>query len=155
MTSPQPPRPEPGTFLRIPLADGSFAYGRVLAAPYVAFSTARTTAPSDDLDAIAETPLLFTQAVRMPWPERWASIGRRELDGEAAQPVVQFVQDAIDHRRCTIIDSEGRGRTATPEECIGLERAAVWEARHIEERLLDTFLNRPNAAEIQARVRLS
>jgi hypothetical protein len=144
----------PGTFVRIPLEDGSFGYGRVLSNPYVAFYNYRTTAPSSDLDVIGSMPLLFTQAVRLFGYDRWANIGKREIEGEVAKPVVRFMQDLADFRECTIFDSEGMEKKVGPEECIGLERAAVWDMHHIEQRLLDTFLGRPNQAEIQARVRL-
>lgn len=146
---------EPGTFVRIPLADGSFAYGRVLSNPYIAFYNYRTPVPSSDLDGIASKPLLFTQAVRLFGYDRWANIGHRPLEGEVAKPVVRFMQDLVDFRKCTIYDSSGMRRDATPEECIGLERAEVWDVHHIEQRLLDTFMGRPNPFEEEARVRLS
>jgi hypothetical protein len=143
-----------GTFIRIPLNDGSFGYGRILSNPYVAFYNYRTMEPFFDLVVIGSKPLLFTQAVRLFDYNRWGNIGWDDLDGEVAKPVVRFVQDIIDFKKCTIFDTEGMRRDAVPEECIGLERAAVWEMHHIEERLLDTFMGRPNEAEIQARVRL-
>jgi hypothetical protein len=144
----------PGTFVRIPLEDGSFGYGRVLANPYVAFYNYRTTKPFSDLDVIASKPLLFTQAVRLFGYDRWANIGKRELEGEVAKPVVRFMQDLADFRKCTIYDSAGMVKEVGPEECIGLERAAVWDMHHIERRLLDAFLGRPNEDEIRARVHL-
>lgn len=149
------PKLVPGTFVRIPLADGSFGYGRILSDPYVAFYNFKTDEPLSDLDVIASQPVLFTQAVRLLSYERWASIGQRALEGEVAKPVVRFMQDLGDFRRCTIFDSEGMEKEVGPEECIGIERAAVWDSPHIERRLLDTFMGRPNEDEIRARVRLS
>lgn len=140
--------------MAIPLEDGSTGYGRVLSDPYMAFYDHRTTTPDADLDVIASKPLLFTQAVRLRNHGRWADVGWRELEGEVAKPVVRFMQDQFDHRKCTIYDSEGGEWPARPEDCIGLERAAVWEMPHIEQRLLDTFMGRPNEAELHARVRL-
>ncbi len=144
---------EAGTFVRIPLEDGSFGYGRVLSNPYVAFYDFRTMEPSSDLKVIGSKPVLFTQAVRLFGYDRWANIGKRRLEGEVAQPVVRFMQDLADFRQCTIFDSEGMEKEVGPEECIGLERAAVWDVHHIEQRLLDTFMGRPNEAETRARVR--
>jgi hypothetical protein len=140
--------------VRVPLADGSFGYGRVLSNPYVAFYNYRTTEPSSNLDEIGTKPVLFTQAVRLFGYDRWANIGYRELEGEVAKPVVRFMQDLADFKKCTIFDLEGMERQATPEECIGLERAAVWDVHQIERRLLDTFMGRPNEDEIHLRVRL-
>lgn len=146
---------EEGTFVRIPLADGSFGYGRVLPNPYIAFYDFRTTEPSSELDVIESKPVLFTQAVRLFDYDRWANLGKRKLEGEVAKPVERFMQDLADFRQCTIYDSGGMSRDATPEECVGLERAAVWDPHHIEQRLLDQFSGRPNLFEVQARVRLS
>ena len=138
-----------------PLADGSFAYGRELGDPYTAFYNYRTTEPSSDLDMIASKPLLFIQCVRRTGGgDEWQAIGNRPLESEVAKPVVRFRQNVADFRRCRIYDSVGMDREATPEECVGLERAAVWETYHIEQRLLDTFMGRPNQSEEHSRVRL-
>lgn len=146
------PKPilKPGTFLRIPLADGSFGYGRVLESPYFAFYNYRTTSPDSDLDSIASKPVLFRTAVR----QSWEVIGWKELEERLTQPVVRFHQDIIDFRRCTIFDSAGNERAAEPQECVGLEPAAVWEQHALEERLLDTIMGRPNAGLERLKVRL-
>jgi Immunity protein 26 len=143
-----------GTFLRILLADGSFAYGRTLEAPHIAFYSYRTTEPSADLDEIERQPILFKQAVRSLGQEKWEAIGIRELEGDVAKPAVSYMQDLLDFKKCVIFDTAGERREATPEECVGIEQAAVWEANGIEERLLDTFMGRPNEEEIRSRVRL-
>ena len=148
-------RLKPGTFLRIPLTDGSFGYGRELSDPYTAFYDYRTAEPSSDLDEIESKPVLFTQAVRLFADDGWEELGNRKLQGEVAKPVVSFVQDLADFRKCTIYDSDGVEKQATPEECVGLERASVWDARHIVQRLLDHFSGLPNETELRARVRLS
>jgi len=57
-------------------------------------------------------------------------------------------------RRCTLFDTAGNERAAEPQECMGLERAAVWEQSSVEQRLLDAFQGRPNADEEHLKVRL-
>lgn len=145
---------EPGAFVQVRLPDGTFGYGRVLEPPNIAFYNYRTNEPSSDLRTIASQPVLFRLAVRILNSKNWQHIGKEELNGEVAQPVVKYTQDIIDFRKCVIWDSVGNERTATPEECIGLERSAVWESHGVEERLLDTFLGRPNNEEQRLRVRL-
>jgi hypothetical protein len=145
---------EVGTFVRVPLADGSFGYGRALMNPYMAFYDYRTAEPSTDLDVIEAQPLVFTTAVRLRDIDGWTLLEARPLQGEVARPVVRFMQDLADHRKCVIFDTAGMERDATPEECVGIERASVWDGHHIQERLLDHFMGRPNAQEIRARVRL-
>ncbi len=144
-----------GTFLRIPLADGSFGYGRAVSELHTAFYDHRTAEPSEDLDAIEASPVLFTVAVRVFSDSGWVVLGIRPLEGEVAKPVVAFMQDLVDYRKCEIFDTAGMDRPATPEECIGLERASVWDDCHIEERLLDHFMGRPNEDEIRGRVRFA
>lgn len=134
----------PGAFVRIPLADGSYGYARLREFPYAAFYDLRTDTPTDDVDAIAVKPVLFTLAVHKSVLDGWDVIGSKPLEEELQQPIVQFMQDEADPGTCTIVDTEGNEKTATPQECAGLERVAVWEAKHVEDRLLDHFMQRPN-----------
>ncbi|OJT18525.1 hypothetical protein BO221_41465 [Archangium sp. Cb G35] len=143
-----------GTFVRIALADGSYGYGRLLESPYIAFYEHRTTSLDSDLDGIASKPILFKTAVRHLALDSWEFIGWRALEEHLTQPLVRFMQDVGDFRRCTIFDTAGNERAAEPRECVGLERAAVWEKESIEERLLDSLLGRPNADEERLKVRL-
>lgn len=143
-----------GAFVRIRLPDGSFAYGRLLEHPYVAFYDHRTAEPSSDIRTIASRSVLFKQAVRTSGIKNWEQLGKEELQGAVAEPVVAFMQDLAEFRKCVIFDTAGNRRDATPEECVGLERASVSEAHGLEERLLDTFMGRPNQEELRSRVRL-
>jgi hypothetical protein len=143
-----------GTFRRIRLSDGSFAYGRALDPPYVAFYEFRSSQPISELDVLENQPILFVQSVRLSGIRRWEAIGVRPLVGAVAQPFLRYSQDVLDYQQCVIFDSLGNERPATPEECVGIEQSAVWEAQGIEERLLDAFEGRANAEEVRSRVRL-
>jgi hypothetical protein len=145
---------KPGSFLRIPLADGSFGYSRVLKMPHDAYYDYRTRTPDSDLDRISSMPILFKIAVRHMDERGWEVIGWRRLEEHFSQPIVQFMQDIGNFRDCTIFDTAGNSRRAEPQECIGLECAAVWEEENVEERLLDTFMGRPNASVEHLKVRL-
>ncbi len=145
---------KPGSFLRIPLADGSFGYGRVISPTHDAFYEYRTESPDSDLDRIASKPILFKVSVRHLVPSSWEIIGRRKIEESLAQPIVYYMQDIGDFRQCTILDSVGNSRSAEPQECVGLERMAVWDGHHVEERLLDTFMGRPNGVVERMKVRL-
>ena len=60
-----------------------------------------------------------------------------------------------DSERTTVdFDTAGMKKRVSPEECVGVERASVWDDHHIEERLLDHFMGRPNRDEIRSRVHL-
>jgi hypothetical protein len=144
----------PGTFVRIPLADASFGYGRALQPPYYAFYQCRTLAPELNLDTIASSPVLFKIAVSYKKHSAWEAVGWRELEAHLTQPIVEYIQDIGNPRRCTIFDTAGHERGATPEECIGLERSAVWDEHSAEERLLDALMGRPNATVERSNARL-
>jgi immunity protein 26 of polymorphic toxin system len=135
---------KPGTFLRIPLPDGTFGYARVVDVLFDAFYKYRTTEPDADLDRIASKPILFKLTVRAPPPKSWEVIGWREIEERLTEPVVQYRKEVGPLGRCYIFDSLGNSREATRKECIGLEEAAVWEPYGVEERLLDAFMGRPN-----------
>src|SRR5215471_6246510 len=99
--------PTPGTFVRIPLADGSFGYGRALTDPYWAFYDHRTRGPESDLGTIEASRVLFRLGVRHKGLEGWTPIGSQELDGELRAPTVRFMQDSSDLEQCKIFDSAG------------------------------------------------
>ena len=145
---------KPGSFLRIPLADGSFGYGRVLKLPHDAYYNYRTETPDSNLDRIGSKPILFKMAVRHMDERGWEVIGWRKLEEQFSQPIVQFMQDRGNLLDCLIFDTAGNERSAEPQECVGLERASVWEELGVEERLLDTFMGRPNDTVERHKVRL-
>ena len=143
----------PGAVVRIPLSGGSFGYGRLREFPFVAFYNFFTPEQVSDLNAITSESVLFTLAVHESVLDTWEIVGEAPLEPALKAPVVQFMQDPIDYRQCWIIDSTGNKRHATPEECVGLERVAVWQAHHVERRLLDKFRGLPNRSEERAKVR--
>ncbi|MCB8944671.1 MAG: immunity 26/phosphotriesterase HocA family protein [Ardenticatenaceae bacterium] len=143
----------PGKFVRIPLADGSYGYGRLRKNYDASFYDLHTEEPISDLDEIASKPILFTVGVHKSVLTEWEVIGTRPLEEQMKQPVWRFWQDIGDFRNCFILDMEGNKRTATPEECEGLERWSVWEPNGIERRLLDTFMGRPNPHVEHSKVR--
>ncbi|WP_439628422.1 Imm26 family immunity protein [Shinella sp.] len=145
-----------GTFMRIPLGDGTFGYGRALQYPYVAFYDLRSDAPLSDTKSVGARPVLFRLSVRLlGGHDRWPALGKAKLEGEVAEPVTFFTQDDDNIQKCTIYDTAGLYRAAAPEECVGLERSAVWDPHHVEERLLDHFEGRENETEKSFRVRLT
>lgn len=105
---------KPGSFLRVPLADGSFAYGRVLKLPHDSYYDYRTNTPDSDLERIASRPILFDIAVRHMEKRSWELIGWRELDERLSQPIVQFMQDRANFRDCTIFDTIGNEQESRP-----------------------------------------
>jgi hypothetical protein len=108
-----------------------------------------------DIDVIASRSVLFTLALHVSALAICDVIGIKPLDDSLAQPILQFTQDIVDTKNCTIVDEHGSEWAVRPEECIGLERVAVWEASHVKERLLDALMCRPNRWAEALKVRLN
>jgi hypothetical protein len=139
---------EPGAVLRVGLDDGTHTYARMLAhSPYLAVYDACRSDDAVEVEQIVRSPVLFVVAVSAAAYRsgRWQRVGWvPPLVAAVAIPEF-FLQDIFDPQQCQVVDHLGRERAATLEECVGLERSAVWAAEHIEERVRDHYQNRPNA----------
>ena len=139
---------EPGAVLRVELDDGTHTYARMLShSPYLAVYDARRSDDAVDVEQIVRSPVLFVVAVSAAAYRsgRWQRVGWVPPLAAAVAIPKFFRQDILDPQQCEVVDHLGRERVATPEECVGLERDAVWDAEHIEERVRDHYQNRPNA----------
>jgi hypothetical protein len=80
---------------------------------------------------------------------RWPTIGVEPLsDEEDGRGELFFKHDPITGKLSLYREDratrETFSRPATFEECENLERAAVWSANHVEDRLRDHFAGQPN-----------
>jgi hypothetical protein len=135
---------EPGAVVRVELDDGWHTYARMLARnPKVAFYDCRVSEPVEDVRSVLDRPVLFVLAVNNNAFRRWPIVGRFGVDVAPVPIPDQFLQD-FDGGACEIINEASELRSATPEECLGLERAAVWRPESVEERLRDHYAGRTN-----------
>jgi Domain of unknown function (DUF4259)/Immunity protein 26 len=147
---------EPGSVLRVDLDHQWHTYARIVArAPKIAFYDCRVSAPEEDLLAIVKTPVLFVLAVGgRANSGDWPMVGHVPLEMAPIPIPEQFMQDIITGA-CQIVDEAFNARPAKPEECITLERVAVWDPVRVEERIRDHYAGRPNAHLAYMKVRLS
>ena len=119
-----------GAVIEIPLGDGWLAYGQILADADFAFFDTRVRSPMDATEVV-ETPVLFRVAVMnyAITSGRWRKVGSAPVSGPLTVPPAKFIQDPIDPDRFEIYEG-GAIRPAAREECVGLERAAVWDPEH-------------------------
>ena len=132
-----------GDIVKISLGDGTFCFGHVLEEPLLAFYDLKTDRiPS--LEEIEKLPVLFKVWVmnHAIISGTWEVIGHRELSDNLKKPVSLFKQDPISKGVCLYVKSEEI--PASREQCEGLERAAVWNPEHVEDRLRDHYLGLPN-----------
>jgi hypothetical protein len=125
--------------MRIPLEDGKHTYGRMLEAnPWVAYHDFRTSDENPDLLTVVKSPVLFVLAgggARALSNGEWTKVGEVSL-GQIYTPIPpQFMQNIGNLKELDILEFDGSKRSATFEECEGLEAVATWQAEHVEERL--------------------
>jgi immunity protein 26 of polymorphic toxin system len=133
-----------GGIYRIALGDGTFAYCQALAEAEFVFFELRDegdAAPSE----VAGRNHLFRIAIhKSAWDTgRWSLIGMAPIAPDLQGPVPKFVQDPIKPDKFSIYLG-GRIRPASREECAGLERSAVWDPEHVEDRIRDHYAGASN-----------
>jgi hypothetical protein len=132
-----------GDIVKIPLGDGTHTYARVLPEASLAFYDSRETKELAVEDVI-KNPILFFVAVMHHAIKkgRWPIVGHVALNDDLQVPP-RFIQDALDKNRFEIYE-DGKIIRATRHECVELERMAVWEPEHVEDRLRDHYAGRTN-----------
>ncbi len=136
-----------GAFFEIALTNGKFSYGRILGKANYAFYNIYSDSRITNIDLIRNNKVIFNVGVYNDaiTKNRWKTIGLTELEQGLKKIPLEFIQDDFELNQFEIYDpNTGDMRPAKKAECIGLERAAVWEPEHVEERIIDYFEGRPN-----------
>ena len=122
-----------GAKLEVPLSDGTVVPAMMLQFPEIAFFH-----PSDP------SQVLFRVWVhKSAWAQgRWRKTAKASLPADLQGEVPRFKQDPLSGSLSIYL--EGKERAATMFDCEGLERAAVWDPSHVEERLRDHLAGKPN-----------
>lgn len=136
-----------GDVVAIPLGDsGQVGFGLVLEAPLVAFFDLSAKAGAEPSVAeIARHPVAFRILVmHQPIVDGlWPVLGKVEVPVELALLPWFFKEDLISGK-VTVTRTGAEERVPEPGEVDNLERAAVWSAVHVVDRLQDHFAGKPN-----------
>lgn len=134
-----------GAIVKVPLGPSRHSYAQMLEAPEYAFFAVDTGEELAPADVIAK-PVLFRLWVmnRAHTKGRWAKIGVAGIRPELVAKVGRFNQDPLKPSSIVITYGGHSIHSATRDECVALERAAVWDPEHAEDRLRDHFAGRPN-----------
>lgn len=127
-------------------ANSLFFYAQVLSAG-VAFFDYKSNEPLYDLEKLNHVNILFIVEVydSVITKGRWRIVGNLPIREELKVPPLKFIQDRLNPNFFELYDPiTGKTFPAKRDDCKGLERAAVWEAEHVEERLLDHYEGREN-----------
>ncbi len=128
-------KPQVGDVIQFTLPSGRYAYGRVLRDASVAFYSETTAEPG--LPPIGSRDYQFVVGVYddVLTSERVSVVGRDPSQTpEDDWPPPSCITDPISGT--VRIYHKGHIRAATPEECEGLERTAVWDYHHLIDRLM-------------------
>ncbi|QES87744.1 Imm26 family immunity protein [Rhizosphaericola mali] len=136
-----------GAFIEILLPNGMFSYGRILAKASFAFYNIYSENKILDLEFIKNAEIIFINSVYKYAisKNRWIIIGIIELEPNLRVLPMEFIQDTFNYNQIELYDpNTGEIKQSQKSECLGLERAAVWEPEHIEDRIIDYFEGRLN-----------
>jgi len=136
-----------GSFIKIKLPNGKYSYGRILEKANYAFYDFVTDDDNADLEQIGKQKVLFIVAVYddAVTSGRWIIIGKLPLEPDLQMLPLKFIQDKLNPDNFELYDpNTGKTKKAYRQDCNGLERAAVWEPDHVEDRIVDYFNNQPN-----------
>ncbi|MDR3693813.1 immunity 26/phosphotriesterase HocA family protein [Mucilaginibacter sp.] len=129
-----------GAFLRVPIDEKDHTYGRIISKLVYAFYDFKTDLEITNLELIEKSNVLFKLIIHRDAVTKgyWKIIGIKELPEDLKVPVPFFKQEIGNPDECSIV-AEDESRKATQQQCVGLERLAVWEHDHIEQRLRDYY----------------
>ena len=99
------------------------------------------------VDDILKNPVLFCCGLYRTIITKgtFEIIGIREFtENEIKNISPLFTQDIVNIKDCVIWWPTGEERKASPEECVGLERSAVWTEEGLIERIDDHYAGKRN-----------
>lgn len=138
MNNTRKPKRIEGSILAVPLGADEFGFARVLSDPLVGFYDLFSRCGCNiKVDEVIGSKYVFKVWVSKYafQKNRWPSLGIMELSQEDRQQVSFFREDPITGR-LYLYDTNTSDKTPlTFEQCQEMERAAVWDPEHVEERL--------------------
>nr|WP_315423249.1 Imm26 family immunity protein [uncultured Pedobacter sp.] len=134
-----------GAFFKVQIDEYYHTYGRIIANYMYAFYDFKTNQEETDLSLIERSKIIFKILVNDKTIKSgaWKIIGISELPTDLKETVPFFIQEIGDLTTCWI-DWNGTRERVEFQECIGLERLAVWDQIHVEKRISDYYNGIPN-----------
>lgn len=135
-----------GALVELDLGDEGVAYARIVSQSELAFYDRLVKGKSSSFETMYGEPIAFVisvmnSAVRSG---RWKIVDNKPLEPELAQERRYFMRDVLTGQYAIYYSVTGDIYPSSAELCANLERAAVWDAEHVEDRLRDHFARRPN-----------
>jgi hypothetical protein len=135
-----------GSILEINIENNYYVYAQILGKASYAFFDHKVIEKLKDYSVLLDKPVLFITSVYndVVTQGHWLKVSNLELREDLKKQPMQFIQDALHPDRFEFYDpNTGESKPATKQQIKGLERASVWEANHIEDRIRDYYNNVP------------
>lgn len=131
-----------GAILEINIENRYYTYAQILGGAVYAFFDYKTEQKLIDFSILENKPILFIVGVYddVIITGHWLIVHKMDVRDDLKVLPMQFIQDALNPERFEIYNpNTGDITPAKKNECRGLERAAVWEANHVEDRIRDYY----------------
>ena len=140
-------RSPPGSIVKIDLKNGYYNYAQIVENSIAFFDIYTKDPELEDLSILLEKLVLFILEVYRDVisTRLWLKVGKLPIREDLKILPMQCIQDELDETQLELYNpNTGEVTQATREECEGLETCAVWEAHHVEERIIDHYNGVPN-----------
>ncbi|WP_034539127.1 MULTISPECIES: Imm26 family immunity protein [unclassified Bacteroides] len=134
-----------GSILEINIENKYFTYAQILNGVCVFFDY-RSKEHLKDFTILENAPILFFLCVykQVITQGDWLKVGKMPIREDCKVIPNQFIQDHFNPDNIEMYITEtGEIVPSTREECMGLERCAVWDSNHVEDRIRDHYLGVP------------
>ena len=137
-----------GAILEIKIENQYYVYAQILNKGHgVAFFDFKINEKLTDLSVLETAKTLFILTVydNVITNGHWLIVGKLGIRNEFKKLPMKFIQDKLNPKHFELYNPDsGKITKATKEQCIGLERASVWAANHVEDRIRDHYLGVTN-----------
>lgn len=136
-----------GSILEININNQYYSYAQILKNSSVVFFDYKTTNKLGDFSNLEKAPILFILAVynHVITRGRWKKVSKLKIREDCIVLPMKYIKDEISSSKYELYNpNTGEIIPSSKEECNGLERAAVWDAEHVESRILDFYNGVPN-----------
>lgn len=135
-----------GSIVEINIDGQYYVYAQILLGGY-AFFDYKSEKKLDDISSLEKREVLFIVSVykNAVTQGRWEKVGKLSIREEMKILPNKFIQDPFDPNLVQKYNpNTGEITPSTRDEVKELERAAVWEAEHVESRIRDYYKGVPN-----------
>ena len=144
-----------GSILEISIEKKYYVYAQILQEGY-AFFDFKSDKKLKDFSPLLQAKILFIINVDSYVVNKgfWMKVGKLPIRQDLKKLPLKFIKDELNPKHFELYNpNTGEISNATKDQCKGLERAASWANNHVEDRIRDHYLKRPNVWLEQMRIK--